>query len=158
MDLEGLANHRSSVLGFIPGEPQPSQKNFDTLLWDALRQMDLSKPVYVESESRKVGNLAVPESLILAIRSGQCYQLELSDNERVKLLLEDYDFFVKDPALFSRRLDALVSIRGKQVVEAWQSQIQNDQIDLVVQDLLTLHYDPTYFACLTSIAQEIIGS
>jgi tRNA 2-selenouridine synthase len=181
LDLEGLANHRSSVLGFIPGEPQPSQKNFDTLLWDALRQMDPSKPVYVESESRKVGNLAVPESLILAIRSGQCYQLELSDNERVKLLLEDYDFFVKDPALFSRRLDALVSIRGKQVVEAWQSQIQNDQIDLVVQDLLTLHYDPTYFASmkrnfehiqnaqtlhakdrthesLTSIAQEIIGS
>ena len=181
LDLEGLANHRSSVLGFIPGEPQPSQKNFDTLLWDALRQMDPSKPVYVESESRKVGNLAIPESLILAIRSGQCYQLELSDDERVKLLLEDYDFFVKDPELFSRRLDALVSIRGKQVVEAWQTQIHNEQIDLVVQDLLTLHYDPTYFAsmkrnfehiqnaqtlhaknrtheCLTLMAQEILGS
>ena len=66
-------------------------------------------------------------------------------------------------------------------VEFIQTQIQNDQIDLVVQDLLTLHYDPTYFAsmkrnfehiqnaqtlhardrtheCLTSIAQEIIGS
>jgi tRNA 2-selenouridine synthase len=181
LDLEGLANHRSSVLGFIPGEPQPSQKNFDTLLWDALRQMDSSKPVYVESESRKVGNLAIPESLILAIRSGKCYQLELSDEERVKLLLEDYDFFVKDPELFSRRLDALVPIRGKQVVEAWQNQIQNDQIDLVVKDLLTLHYDPSYFVsmkrnfehiqsaqtlhaknrtheCLTLMAQEILGS
>jgi tRNA 2-selenouridine synthase len=148
LDLEGLANHRSSVLGFIPGEPQPSQKNFDTLIWDALRQMDPTKPVYVESESRKVGNLAVPESLIVAVRSGQCYQLELSDDERVKLLLEDYEFFVKDPSLFSSRLDALVAIRGKQQVETWQSHIAQGQIDIVVRELLTMHYDPTYFASM----------
>jgi tRNA 2-selenouridine synthase len=148
LDLEGLANHRSSVLGFIPGEPQPSQKNFDTLIWDALRQMDPSQPVYVESESRKVGNLAVPESLIVAVRSGQCYQLELSDDERVQLLLEDYEFFVKDPSLFARRLDALVAIRGKQQVKTWQSHIAQGQIDIVVRELLTMHYDPTYFASM----------
>jgi tRNA 2-selenouridine synthase len=148
LDLEGLANHRSSVLGIVPGEPQPSQKYFDTLLWDALRNMDPNKPVYVESESRKVGNLAVPESLILAMRASPCYQLELADEERVQLLLEDYDFFVKDPALFSNRLDALVAIRGKQVVEDWQAQIASDHIEDVVRDLLKLHYDPTYFASM----------
>ena len=148
LDLEGLANHRSSVLGIVPGEPQPSQKHFDTLLWDALRKMDPTKPVYVESESRKVGNLAVPESLILAMRASPCYQLELTDEERVQLLLEDYDFFVKDPALFSKRLDALVAIRGKQVVEDWQAQIASDHIEDVVRDLLKLHYDPTYFASM----------
>jgi tRNA 2-selenouridine synthase len=148
LDLEGLANHRSSVLGIIPGEPQPSQKHFDTLLWDALRNMDPTLPVYVESESRKVGNLAVPESLILAMRASPCYQLELSDEERVKLLLEDYDFFVKDPEMFSKRLDALVAIRGKQVVADWQTQIAAGQIEDVVRDLLKLHYDPTYFASM----------
>jgi tRNA 2-selenouridine synthase len=31
LDLEALASHRSSVLGVIPGQPQPSQKGFDTL-------------------------------------------------------------------------------------------------------------------------------
>ncbi len=148
LDLEGLANHRSSVLGIIPGTAQPTQKNFDTLLWDALRNMDPARPVYVESESRKVGNLAVPESLILAMRASPCYQLELPDDERVQLLLEDYDFFVKDPALFCARLDALVALRGKQVVETWQSQIQNGQIEVVVRELLTTHYDPTYFASM----------
>ena len=148
LDLEGLANHRSSVLGIVPGEPQPSQKHFDTLLWDALRNMDPTKPVYVESESRKVGNLALPESLILAMRASPCYQLELADEERVKLLLEDYDFFVKDPLLFSKRLDALVAIRGQQVVEDWQAQIASDHIEDVVRDLLKLHYDPTYFASM----------
>ena len=148
LDLEGLANHRSSVLGIIPGQAQPSQKHFDTLLWDALRNMDPTKPVYVESESRKVGNLAVPESLILSMRASPCYQLELSDEERVKLLLEDYDFFVKDPALFSKRLDALVAIRGKQVVEDWQALIAAGSMEDVVRDLLKLHYDPTYFASM----------
>ena len=148
LDLEGLANHRSSVLGIIPGQAQPSQKHFDTLLWDALRNMDPTKPVYVESESRKVGNLAVPESLILSMRASPCYQLELSDEERVKLLLEDYDFFVKDPALFSKRLDALVAIRGKLVVEDWQALIAAGSMEDVVRDLLKLHYDPTYFASM----------
>ena len=148
LDLEGLANHRSSVLGIIPGAAQPSQKHFDTLLWNELRNMTPERPVYVESESRKVGNLAVPESLILAMRSSPCFQLTLTDEERVKLLLEDYDFFVKDPALFSQRLDALVAIRGKQVIDDWQAKIKKGQIEDVVRELLTLHYDPTYFASM----------
>jgi hypothetical protein len=50
----------------------------------------------VESESRKVGNLAVPDALIERMRASACLQLELPDEERVALLLEDYDFFVKD--------------------------------------------------------------
>ncbi len=148
LDLEGLANHRSSVLGIMPGLPQPSQKHFDTLLWNELRQFDPSKPVYIESESRKVGNLAVPEALILAMRASPCFKLELSDDERVKLLLEDYDFFVKNPSFFRQRLDALVAIRGKQVVEEWQRLIMTGDIEKVVRDLLLTHYDPTYFASM----------
>ena len=148
LDLEGLANHRSSVLGIMPGLPQPSQKHFDTLLWNELRQFDPSKPVYIESESRKVGNLAVPEALILAMRASPCFKLELSDDERVKLLLEDYDFFAQNPSFFSQRLDALVALRGKQVVEEWQRLIMTGDIEKVVRDLLLTHYDPTYFASM----------
>ncbi len=33
LDLEALANHRSSVLGHIPGMEQPSQKRFDSVSW-----------------------------------------------------------------------------------------------------------------------------
>ena len=47
LDLEALANHRSSVLGALPGIPQPTQKRFDTLVLDALRQFDPTRPVYV---------------------------------------------------------------------------------------------------------------
>ena len=144
LDLEDLACHRSSVLGHIPGQPQPSQKRFDTLVWQALRSFDPARPVFVESESRKVGNLSIPESLMLAMRDSPCFELQLSLDERVALLMEDYNFFVDDQELFCRRLDALVAIRGKAVVDAWKEQVHTGHIDNVVRELLVVHYDPTY--------------
>jgi tRNA 2-selenouridine synthase len=87
LDLEGLARHRGSVLGSVPGEPQPSQKRFDTLLWQALQGFDRARPVFVEGESRKIGALRVPEALIQQLRDGgQCVRIELSESARLHLL------------------------------------------------------------------------
>lgn len=144
LDLEALASHRSSVLGHIPGQEQPSQKRFDSLVWDALRHFDPSRPVYVESESKKVGNVRVPDALIEAMRESPCIDLQLSDPERVALLLEDYDFFVKDSAHFCHRLEALTELRGKAVVSAWIEKVQQGHTPEVVLELLTQHYDPMY--------------
>ncbi len=144
LDLEALANHRSSVLGAIPGLAQPSQKRFDTLIWEALRHLDPQRPVFVESESKKVGNVAVPLPLIEAMRASPCLNLVLPDPERVALLMEDYDFFVRDTAFFCERLQVLVTFRGQAVVEGWQAQVQAGHIGPVVQELLTQHYDPVY--------------
>jgi tRNA 2-selenouridine synthase len=71
LDLEALANHRSSVLGALPGIPQPSQKRFDTLIWDALRALDPTRPVFVESESKKVGNVSIPTALVERMRASR---------------------------------------------------------------------------------------
>ncbi len=148
LDLEELASHRSSVLGRIPGHPQPTQKRFDTLVWGQLRRFDPARPVFVESESRKVGDLAVPDALIAAMRVSPCLRVELSDDERVALLLEDYDYFVNDTDLFCERLSALVTLRGKAVVQRWQEQICTGDIELVVRELLAQHYDPGYSASI----------
>lgn len=144
LDLEALASHRSSVLGQIPGQPQPGQKRFDSLVWNALRGFDKGRVVYVESESRKVGNVRVPEALIDAMRASPCIDLRLDDAERVALLLEDYDFFVKDPAAFCERLEALTELRGKAVVSSWTAQVREGRTPEVVLELLTGHYDPMY--------------
>lgn len=144
IDLEALANHRSSVLGAIPGLAQPSQKRFDTLVWEALRRLDPSRPVFIESESKKVGNVTVPVSLVEAMRNSPCLNLVLPDPERVALLLEDYDFFVRDTEHFCQRLQVLAEFRGKVVVEDWQASVRAGNIEPVVQALLTQHYDPTY--------------
>ncbi len=145
LDLEDLANHRSSVLGAIPGLSQPSQKAFDTQVWNRLRHFDPTHPVFVESESRKVGNVTVPVPLMDAMRDrGSCLNLELPDAERVALLMEDYDYFVRNTGAFCNRLDALTEIRGKQVVLGWKAMVQSGGIASVVQELLTQHYDPVY--------------
>ncbi|MCZ8257471.1 MAG: tRNA 2-selenouridine(34) synthase MnmH, partial [Polaromonas sp.] len=144
LDLEGLANHRSSVLGAIPGVEQPSQKAFDSGIWSALRSFDPSMPVYIESESKKVGNVAVPEGLVNAMRAGPCLQIELPEDERVALLLEDYDFFVKDIAFFCERLGALTEACSKAVVQDWQARARSGDVASVVHELLQKHYDPGY--------------
>jgi tRNA 2-selenouridine synthase len=144
LDLEALACHRSSVLGALPGQPQPSQKHFDMRVWHALKQLDPTRPVFVESESKKVGNVAVPESLIAAMRLGPCLNLLLSDQERVALLMEEYDFFVQNTDAFCERLSALTELRGHEVVKGWVTQVKSGHIADVVQELLTHHYDPVY--------------
>ncbi len=144
LDLEALASHRSSVLGALPGQPQPTQKRFDSLIWQAVRQFDPARPVFIESESKKVGNVALPMPLVERMRASPCLDLRLPLDERVALLLEDYDFFTKDRALFFERLDVLAEFRGKAMVQQWKDQVAQGNWKPVVQDLLVQHYDPVY--------------
>ncbi len=144
LDLERLAEHRGSVLGLVPGRAQPTQKHFETQLWDALRRLDAARPVIVESESKKVGDLRVPEALVERMRAAPCVVLELPIEARVELLMQDYDFFVRDSAAFCERLDALRVLRGNEVVKGWQERARAGQLREVVRELLEQHYDPIY--------------
>jgi len=144
LDLEALAQHRSSVLGLIPGQPQPSQKLFDSRLWAALRALDPAREVYVEAESKRVGNVTVPEALINAMRASPCLTLEMSLPDRVALLLHDYAFFAQDAEFFCDRLATLTTLRGRETVAGWQAQARAGQMAEVVLDLLDTHYDPRY--------------
>jgi tRNA 2-selenouridine synthase len=144
LDLEALACHRSSVLGLIPGTPQPSQKHFETLIWDQLRHFDPNRPVYIESESKRVGNLTVPESLITAMRASPLVLMDMAVEERVKLLMADYSFFVTDPEFFGQRLDTLIALLGHAVVDTWKAEATAGRSADVVAELLSRHYDPKY--------------
>ncbi|HEY2187359.1 MAG TPA: tRNA 2-selenouridine(34) synthase MnmH [Caldimonas sp.] len=144
LDLEALANHRGSVLGLVPGSAQPSQKAFDTRVWEALRRLDRARPVFVESESKKIGELRVAEALIERMRAAPCLWLELPIDARVALLIDEYAFFVTDVDAFCGRLDALRALRGNAVVDAWQERARDGRTAAVVRDLLDAHYDPIY--------------
>ena len=144
LDLEALANHRGSVLGLMPGTAQPSQKQFDSRIWDTLHRLDPARPVFVESESKKVGDLRVPERLIERMRAAPCLWLELPLQSRVALLMTDYDHFVADPGAFCDRLDALRAQRGHETVDDWQAAVRAGRSAEVVHALLVGHYDPIY--------------
>jgi tRNA 2-selenouridine synthase len=144
LDLEALAEHRGSVLGLVPGSTQPSQKAFDSRVWERLRRLDPARPVWLESESKKVGDVRVPEALVERMRAAPCVWVELSIERRVALLLDEYDFFVTDSEAFCARLDALRAMRGKATVERWQALARAGQSATVVRELLDTHYDPIY--------------
>ncbi len=144
VDLESLASHRGSVLGGLPGAPQPSQKRFETMLWDRLRDLDATRPVFVESESRKVGRLQVPEALIHAIRASRVAIVEAEVEARARFLLDEYEHFRADVPGLLALLDCLVPLHGAQRVGEWKALVGDDRwLDLVGR-LLVEHYDPSY--------------
>jgi len=143
VDLEALACHRGSVLGPLPGQPQPSQKAFDTALWHALRGLDAARPVFVEGESRTVGRLRVPERLIDALRAAPVVQVRMPLEARVAFLLDDYAHLVGDVEAFCTQLQALRELRGAAVVKRWQ-ELARAGDTAVVRELLEQHYDPFY--------------
>jgi tRNA 2-selenouridine synthase len=144
LDLEVLAAHRGSVLGDLPDAPQPTQKAFETAIWHALSGFDRSRPVFVESESKKVGNLRVPEALIHHMREGRCFRLEVPTALRVDLLVEDYAHLVADPALLVEKLECLVPLHGAARIGGWTDQARSGRWRELVADLLENHYDPAY--------------
>jgi tRNA 2-selenouridine synthase len=97
LDLEALACHRGSVLGGLPSQPQPGQKHFESRVWDTLRRCAPARPVFVESESRKVGSLRVPDALLARMRESPCITLEVPRAARVRLLRDEYAHFERDP-------------------------------------------------------------
>ncbi len=144
LDLELLARHRGSLLGNLPDEPQPAQKMFDSLVWDALRHFDAGYPVFVEAESKKIGTVAVPDALLAAMRASECILLDAPLPARVKLLMEDYEHFLRDPALLVQRLAPLMELHGHKVIADWQALAGQGNWAALVEDLLTRHYDPAY--------------
>lgn len=144
LDLEKLAAHRGSVLGHLPDEAQPSQKMFESRVWDKLRHFDPSRPVFVESESKKVGNLRVPEVVMERMRASPCISLCLSRENRVRLLMEDYHHFCRNPDALTGQLAHLAQLHGNEKIRVWHDMANSGAMPELVDQLLVEHYDPAY--------------
>jgi tRNA 2-selenouridine synthase len=117
---------------------------FETLVWDALRRMDPAAPVFVEAESKKIGQLQVPDALLEAMRAAECARVEAPLEARVAFLLEEYRHFTADPAALKTQLDCLSGLYGKDTIAAWQARADRGEWDGLVAELLAAHYDPAY--------------
>ena len=144
LDLEALACHKGSVLGVLPDADQPSQKAFETRLLAALAGLDPARPVFVEAESRKIGRLHLPDTLLEGLRAGACIEVEAEFSARVEFLLRDYDYFLAAPDWLNQRLDALRPLQGHETVKRWQDLARSGAWRQLVSELLGQHYDPLY--------------
>jgi tRNA 2-selenouridine synthase len=145
LDLEQLAQHRGSLLGNLPDCPQPTQKMFDSRVWWQLSQFNPAQPVFVEAESKKIGNLRVPESLILSMwQPGRCLRLQTADALRVTLLKQEYAHFLAQPEKLLYQLNFLLDLYGHTQIDTWAANILSGEWDELVLSLLQQHYDRSY--------------
>ncbi len=144
LDLEDLAAHRGSVLGEIPGRAQPTQKGFETLLAQRLAGFDLSRTVWLEAESRRIGRLTVPDPLLLRMRASPVVEIQASHEARLAYLLEEYAWLGDDRARLAERLGSLRDVLAKDLLAQWQAWALEGQLPPLFSDLMAMHYDPLY--------------
>ncbi len=144
LDLEHCARHKGSLLGALPGVEQPSQKNFETQIATTLEGFDLSRPIYVEGESARIGRLALPVPLAQRLRAAACIEIRATPEERLTYLLRDYAYLGDNPEALAQRLGALTELHGKETVQRWQGWARERQLAPLFDALMRLHYDPHY--------------
>ena len=152
LNLEALAAHKGSVLGDLPGQPQPTQKGFETLVLDAIARFDPARPVYVESESKRIGQLRVPDAVFQGIQEGNWLSVQATLDERVQFLLRDYDYFLSGPELV-QQLERLKESCGGEAITRWKGLAQAKDFATLVGELLAQHYDRYYLRSLAKHAE-----
>jgi tRNA 2-selenouridine synthase len=145
LDLEDIATHRGSVIGAVPGKEQPSQKYFDSLLVQKLSGFDPTRPIWVEAESKKIGNVRLPDALLDTMHAGaRLLRIEAPMAERVLLWREDYRHFEDDPEAFVARLEHLRKLIGGAEFALWEEMARERRMPELFQRIMEMHYDPAY--------------
>ncbi len=144
LDLEGLACHKGSLLGALPHTPQPSQKRFETQLAARLETFEVDRPVFVEGESPRIGQVSLPMSLIEPMREAPCLEIVATPEARLQFLLRDYAYLGQDAERLARQLGYLRALRGGERVAQWQQWALDKQLAPLFEALMTDHYDPSY--------------
>jgi tRNA 2-selenouridine synthase len=159
LDLEAIAAHRGSIIGAIPGTAQPTQKYFDSLLLQKLSTFSTTRPVWIEAESKKIGNVQVPSALLETMRSaGTLLQVSAPMIERVRLWREDYAHFESDPDSLVQQLAHLRSLVGGKEFELWRELAAARSIPELFERLMVVHYDPSYVRSTKRSYQTLVDA
>ena len=143
LDLEGLAGHRSSILGMVGLEPV-NQKTFDRRLFERLEQ-GFAGPCVVEGESRKVGDVVLPASVWAAVDGGTAIELTAPVARRVQVLIDDYLAQEENRAHLAAQLPYIEQRLGRRKYDGVLTDLLARRADAeLVELLLERYYDPLY--------------
>ncbi len=143
LDLEGLAAHRGSLFGAMPGG-QPSQKLFESRLFAAIETLDPTRPVVVEAESSKIGARTIPPMLWAAMATAPVIDLTVPSAARATHITEVYADIAADPLALGAALSRLPRHHAKATIAEWRALATSGDIPRLVGELIEHHYDPAY--------------
>ena len=141
IDLEKLASHKGSVFGSFGQPGQPTNEQFENNLYSEWSSMDFSKPVWLEDESRMIGNVALPEPVFSQIQNGILVLLEVEKNTRVERLVQEYARFEKEQlgGAISKIKERLGGTRTAMAINALENKRYSEVADIVLE-----YYDKAY--------------
>ncbi len=157
LDLEGLAGHRGSLFGALPGRPQPGQKLFETRLLEALGRLDPTRPVLVEAESSKIGDLNLPPTLWKAMTAAPRIELSAPRAARARYLVGAYGDILEDRDRLHEALAKLPGRHGAKRVAQWRDMVRGGAFEALAEALMEAHYDPAYQRSRRAEARSPLG-
>ncbi len=144
IDLEKLANHRGSLLGNEPGLSQPAQRLFESRLAACFNSFDSTRPVYIEAESNKIGQIHIPSTLWASMCKALRVTITAPLAARVAFLQRDYLHIIENNDNLIKVLSGLRRRYSKEIFEKWETDIRNRNWNGFVTAILKTHYDPSY--------------
>lgn len=146
LNLEKIASHRGSVFGAMATK-QPSQKNFDAAIWTLVKTYG-DVTVCTEAESKKVGNLRLPEFISQKLEAGRRILVTGTLNARRQRILKDYvREDLKQEANLNNAIKSLSVLRerlGSKLTLEIEKQGRDGNFADAVDNLLIHYYDPLY--------------
>ncbi len=141
VDLEALAHHKGSAFGALGEAPQPSQEQFENVLWDAFGKTDPHRTTWVEDESRMIGRATLPAPFHTALRAAHVYFVDVPLEERVVRLVKDYGTF--DRGSLAASIQRIGKRLGPQHAKAALEALDAGDLHTVARITLG-YYDKTY--------------
>jgi tRNA 2-selenouridine synthase len=143
LDLEGLAGHRGSLFGST-GHAQPSQKLFESRLYEALEGLDPTRPVLVEAESSRIGARTLPPALWSAMGRASVVEVSAPVEARAAFSARVYADIAADVPALETALGRLPPHHSKETVSGWKTMARDGRTVELAAALIADHYDPAY--------------
>jgi tRNA 2-selenouridine synthase len=153
IDLETLANHKGSAFGALGMEPQPTIEQFENQLHLELSKLDLNRRIWIEDESRKIGTVVLHEGFWKQIKSVPVLLVNLSIQERIEFLVDEYGNFPAEK--LEESILKIAKRLGGQHVKAALEALELGDLHQVAAITLN-YYDKAYLYALENRKAHIL--
>ncbi|MFZ3587818.1 tRNA 2-selenouridine(34) synthase MnmH [Bacillus sp. DJP31] len=142
IDLELLAGHRGSIFGHIGLHPR-SQKEFESLLYTRLTELRKFPYYVIEAESKRIGNVNLPDFLMIGKEKGIRIHLDMTLEDRAKTICDTYRLEENSEQF----IEAIHRLKKRLSIDTFTnilSLLEIGDYHSIVELLLKNYYDPRY--------------
>lgn len=143
VDLEGAANHRGSLLGSVGLGSCRSQKMFESLVYNDLNERK-TKYVFIEGESKRIGNVLIPNYIFDSMKDGYHIYVEDNIDNRGKFLVEEYTKSENAKEEILLALERMEKYMGNKKKQKYVELVNDEKYYEVCKELMVDYYDPMY--------------